>query len=199
MKPVIGCILGVSLLLSGGTAHAQLYRYVDDKGVTVLDSRVPPEHVARGYQELDAQGRVRRVVEPAPSPEELDAVRAEKLRQQRQLAEDARLVRLYGSVAELDRSEQRQLGQIENQIATIRGNLLSVQVQRENLLSQAADHERAGRAVPASLLEELDALDEDERRQNVDLQRREQELGVVREQLAQQRKRLQELLGDSRD
>ncbi|MFZ2290488.1 MAG: DUF4124 domain-containing protein [Halopseudomonas yangmingensis] len=196
MKPAISCILGVSLALLGTSASAQLYRYVDDKGVTVLDSRVPPEHVARGYEELDAQGRVRRVVEAAPSPEELDAVRAERQRQQRQAAEDARLVRLYGSVAELDRSEQRQLGQIENQIATIEGNLLSLQLQRENLLSRAADHERAGRAVPPEVLTELAGLDEDERRQRSDLQRRQAEIGVVRAQLTQQRKRLQELLGD---
>ena len=38
---------------------AELYRYVDERGVVVLDRHgVPPQHISRGYQVLNEQGRI---------------------------------------------------------------------------------------------------------------------------------------------
>ena len=49
---------------------AELYRYINDKGVTVLDRSVPPQYVGRGYEVLDKDGRVKQVIPAALSPEE---------------------------------------------------------------------------------------------------------------------------------
>ena len=46
-------------LLGATVAQAELYRYVDDKGVVVLDRHgVPPQFIGRGYEVLNDQGRV---------------------------------------------------------------------------------------------------------------------------------------------
>ena len=110
--------------LAGSVASvdaAELYRYVNDRGVTVLDSSVPPQYVSRGYEVLDRDGRVKQVVPPAPSPEELRAARIAAEEQQRQRASDETLLRLYASVADLDRAHARQIQQIEGLIATAEG------------------------------------------------------------------------------
>ena len=60
---------------------AELYRYVDERGVVVLDRHgVPPQHISRGYQVLNEQGRVVREVPPAPSAEEFARLQAKKAR-----------------------------------------------------------------------------------------------------------------------
>ena len=44
------CTLLCSLLLPLSGVAAELYRYVDDKGVTVLSRQgVPPEFIGKGY------------------------------------------------------------------------------------------------------------------------------------------------------
>ncbi|EPN61726.1 hypothetical protein A244_05234, partial [Pseudomonas syringae pv. actinidiae ICMP 18807] len=41
----------------------RLYRYVDSRGVTVIDTQgVPPDYVAKGYEVLNGRGRVIQVV-----------------------------------------------------------------------------------------------------------------------------------------
>jgi len=49
--------------------------------------------------------------------------------------------------------------------------LQSVRTQQANLQSQAADHERAGRAVPAHLLAQIDNQKAEQARLKADIQR----------------------------
>ncbi len=46
LRSFAGVIAGL-LICSAAFGQAQLYRYVDDKGVTVLGNRVPPEGFQR--------------------------------------------------------------------------------------------------------------------------------------------------------
>ena len=58
----------LSVLLPALAGAGELYRYVNDKGVIVLDRQgVPPEYIGKGYDVLSDQGRVVRVVPPAPT------------------------------------------------------------------------------------------------------------------------------------
>ncbi|TVP89194.1 MAG: hypothetical protein EA348_08790, partial [Pseudomonadaceae bacterium] len=97
----------LALLLVAGPSIAEtgvLYRYINDQGVTVLDRRVPPEAVARGYEVLDRQGRVRRTVPAALTPEERQAKRQAEAEQAERDMADATLLRLYSSLDDLDRA-----------------------------------------------------------------------------------------------
>lgn len=147
------CSLLLGLLLPVAAGATELYRYVDDKGTTVLSHQgVPPEHIARGYEVLNSQGRVIRVVPPAPSAEEMQEILAERAR----VGSDAQLLRLYSSPDDVERARERKMVELDGLISVARGNLQSARTQQGNLQSQAADHERAGREVPAHLLGQIE-------------------------------------------
>lgn len=155
-KPVaMSVLLLTGLLLSGLVGAAELYRYVNDKGVTVLDRLgVPPEYIGKGYEVLNEQGRVVKVVPPAPSAEEMKHILAERARAR----SDAQLLRLYSTPEDVDLAKERKLAELDGIISVVKGNLLSLRTQQANLQSQAADHERAGREVPEYLKGQIENL-----------------------------------------
>ncbi|WP_282339208.1 MULTISPECIES: DUF4124 domain-containing protein [Pseudomonas] len=170
----------------------QLYRYVNDKGVTVLDRQgVPSQYIGKGYEVLNESGRVIQVVPPAPSPEEMQRRLAEKAR----ASSDAQLLRLYSSVEDVDRAKARKQAELDGLISVARGNLQSLRTQQANLQSQAADKERAGQAVPDQLVAQIDNVKADQVRLLGDIKR----YGDLRKQadasFAADRARLSELLG----
>lgn len=185
---VVGCV-GVSL-----AAQAQLYRYLDENGVTVLDSRVPAEYVKHGYEVLDQHGRVKQTVPAAPTPEELDAARAARAEQERQLQEDTTLLRLYSSVRDLERAKQRQLDQIENLIASTRTNIGVLRLQREELQGKAAAHQRAGREVDEMIIREIGEIDAEMQPLERVIAAKQQEIEEVEANFEVSRARLEELL-----
>ncbi|MFN3579188.1 MAG: DUF4124 domain-containing protein [Pseudomonas sp.] len=179
--------------------QAPLYRYVDDKGVTVLDNRVPPEFVSRGYEVLDSQGRVRQVIPAAPTAEEIQASREARAEQARQLQVDTTLLRMYSSKADLDRAHARQLAQIENLIESTENSIASLQVQREELQRRAAVQERAGNEINPQVLKELADVDAETRRLERLISAKTLEIEEVSASFAIQRARLGFLLGDKGD
>lgn len=150
---LIRCSLLLGLLLPVVASAVELYRYTDERGTTVLSRQgVPPEHIGRGYQVLNEQGRVIRVIPPAPTAEELRRMQLEKAR----ALSDVQLLRLYSTPEDVERARQRKLAELDGLIGVARGNLQSVRTQQANLQSQAAEHERAGREVPAHLLAQIE-------------------------------------------
>jgi hypothetical protein len=151
--------------------QAVLYRYVDSRGVMVLDRQgVPPEYVANGYEILNAQGRVVEVVPPAPSAEEIRDAQAARV----QAAADAQLLSLYGTVDDLDRARNRQLAELDGLIAVAKGNIQNLDGQQRALQSQAADLERAGKPVPQSLVDQMDNLRDQQHNLDLSIQRNQQ-------------------------
>ncbi|HEY0285600.1 MAG TPA: DUF4124 domain-containing protein [Pseudomonas sp.] len=145
----------VATLEAADNPATVLYRYVDNRGVTVLDTQgVPPEYVGQGYEVLNQRGRVIQVVPPAPTADEIRQAQAAKV----QADADAQLTHLYSSVADLDRARTRRLAELDALIAVAQGNVQGLVAQQATLQSQAADQERAGRQVPKTLLDQMDDL-----------------------------------------
>lgn len=171
---VIGLSLSLGLCSSLG-AWAQekapevlLYRYIDDRGVTVLDRQgVPPEYSGKGYEVLNQRGRVVQVVPPAPTPEEIRAAEAAKI----QASADAQLLHLYSNVDDVDRAKARKLAELDGLVNMTQGNLKGVTNQQSSLQSQAADQERAGRPVQQQLLDQLNDLRERQQALQADIAR----------------------------
>ena len=185
-------------LLSGApvAAQAELYRYVDNRGTTVLDSRVPAEFVSRGYEVLDAQGRVKHVVPAAPTAQEREAARKALADQERQRAADATLLRLYSSPSDLDRAHQRQVAQIETLISSTEGNIAALRDQRDELQSRAAAQERAGRKVDEVIIAQLREVDTEVLRLQRLIASKRDEILEVNAAFATQRDRLVALTSD---
>ena len=181
-------------LLASTAAQAELYRYVDDKGVVVLDRHgVPPQFIGRGYEVLNDQGRVTQVVPPAPTARERKLLLDAKARAET----DAQLLRLYASVADVERAKARRLSELDSIIGITRGNLQSLRTQQANLQSQAANHERAGRKVPEQLLVQIDSLAKEQASLKRDVERYKQTRRQAEVSYGRERERVAELLGQS--
>lgn len=180
-------------LSSGGAV--EMYRYVNDKGVTVIDRLgVPSQYIGKGYEVLNEQGRVIRVVPPAPTAEEIQQRKAAAA----QASSDAQLLRLYTSVEDVDRARERKLAELDGLSSVARGNLQSLKTQQGNLQAQAADAERAGRQVPQQLVEQLANLKDEEQRLLRDIAHYQQLRAQAKAAFEADRARLAQLLGASR-
>lgn len=184
----LALILGAMAPLA---AQAELYRYTNEKGVTVLDRLgVPPQFIDKGYEVLNDQGRVVKTVPPAPTLEERQRMQADKAR----AGSDAQLLRLYTSVEDVDRALQRKLSELDGLITVAKGNQQSLRTQQANLQSQAADNERAGRQVPEALVAQIDNVRSEYKRLDDDIARYQDERKKAQATFAADRARLAELL-----
>ena len=182
----------LSVLLPALAGAGELYRYVNDKGVVVLDRQgVPPEFIAKGYEVLSDQGRVVRVVPPAPTAAERERLQAEKA----QASSDAQLLRLYSSVEDVDRARERKLTELDGAVSAARGNLQSLRTQQANLQGQAAEQERAGRVVPESLLVQISNIKGEQDSLLKDIERFEETRKQASAGFVADRARLAQLLG----
>ena len=195
-KPaLLRCSLLFGLLLPIVAGATELYRYTDDQGVTVLGRQgVPPEFIGKGYEVLNDQGRVIKVVPPAPNAEEMQRLLADKAR----ASSDAQLLRLYSTPEDIERARDRKLAELDGLIGVARSNLQSARLQQDNLQSQAADHERAGREVPEHLLAQIDNQKDEQLRQYKDIARYQEARKQAQASFAADRQRLTELLGKRR-
>jgi hypothetical protein len=184
----LALILGAMAPLA---AQAELYRYTNEKGVTVLDRLgVPPQFIDKGYEVLNDQGRVVKTVPPAPTLEERQRMQADKAR----AGSDAQLLRLYTSVEDVDRALQRKLSELDGLITVAKGNQQSLRTQQANLQAQAADNERAGRQVPEALVAQIDNVRSEYKRLDDDIARYQDERKKAQASFAADRARLAELL-----
>ena len=184
----LALILGAMAPLA---AQAELYRYTNEKGVTVLDRLgVPPQFIDKGYEVLNDQGRVVKTVPPAPTLEERQRMQADKAR----AGSDAQLLRLYTSVEDVDRALQRKLSELDGLITVAKGNQQSLRTQQANLQAQAADNERAGRQVPEALVAQIDNVRSEYKRLDDDIARYQDERKKAQVTFAADRARLAELL-----
>ena len=182
----------LSVLLPALAGAGELYRYVNDKGVIVLDRQgVPPEYIGKGYDVLSDQGRVVRVVPPAPTAVERQRLQEEKA----QATSDAQLLRLYSSLDDVDRARERKLTELDGAVGAARGNLQSLRTQQANLQGQAAEQERAGRVVPESLLVQISNIKGEQESLLKDIERFKETRKQAAAGFVADRARLSQLLG----
>ena len=166
IRLVMSICLVFALLAS--SAHAVMYRYKDDQGRTVMSATVPPEIVPKGYDVLNAQGRIIETVAPALTAEQIrardEAIEREKREEEERKAQelaDQKLLKQYGSPETVVNLMNRRLGEIESVIvsreAAIQAAKNSIAVNEE----KAANFQRNGRAIPAIVKQELEKAKDD--------------------------------------
>lgn len=191
-----GMRIGIGLLwlvcvLVGGVAQAELYRYADANGGVVLNRHgVPAELIGNGYEVLNEQGRVLRVVPPAPSP----ADRARLQAQEARAVLDAKLLRLYSSVDDVERVRLRKLSEMDGLIASAEENLQVLLAQRQRLEKEQADLEQAGAPVDAGALAHIERLGSDQAALQQQLERYREVRAQAEAGFARDRVRIAELL-----
>ena len=154
-------LLALSPLVSG----ADLYRYTNDEGTVVIDHRIPPKYVARGYEVLNEKGVVVEVVPRELTPEEranrdaAERLAAEAAAEQERLREwDESLLLRYSTIEDIEAARERELRDLRIRVSILKSNKRSLKQQVETYQAQAADQERMGRAVDPSHLQAIEDL-----------------------------------------
>ncbi len=151
--------IGLAMLLAVPAlgAEAVIYRYINAQGDPAYSYTLPPEQAKSGYQKIDAAtGRVIESVAPELPP----AALKEKLRRDKAMQacrdELDRINQLYGSEADIDHARQQALDSLNTRIDQVQANLRQAQRAQDRLRAQAADAERAGQEIPATVLQSMD-------------------------------------------
>lgn len=194
-SPFMRRTLWLGLLLPLWASASEMYRYTNAQGITVIDRQgVPSEFIGKGYEVLNDQGRVVRVVPPAPTPDEMKKLLADRERAK----SDVQLLRLYSSPEDVDRARTRKLAELDGLIGVATGNLQSVRLQQANLQKQAADQERAGHQVPEQLLSQIASQRDEQVRLKKEIERHQATRKHAENSFAADRSRVGELLGQGR-
>jgi chromosome segregation ATPase len=142
-----------------------LYRYRNAEGNVVVGYQVPVDAVSGGYEVLNNDGMVIKVVPRALSKEERKAKDAEKKREDAAGAEQERLQKWdeslmlrYSTVADIEAAQKRALGDLQIRLSILKGNRRSLKQEVENYQAQAADTERAGISVNVERLRTIERL-----------------------------------------
>ena len=161
-------LLGIFVLGSlarPGISADFLYRYVDEEGVTVIDYTIPPQYVQQGYEILNSDGSLHKVVPRTLTADELadQSGEAYKARVAAEEAErlrkwDESLMLRYSSIEDIEAARDRALSELRIRISILRTNVRSLTQQVESNQERAADLERRGQSVPVELVDAINGL-----------------------------------------
>lgn len=193
----------VPMLSLSVAATAELYKYTNEDGVTVLDSHVPARYVEKGYTILSSDGRVLEVVPRALTEEEIkerdrrlaEEKRREEARREREIA-DQNLLRLYSRPEDVVRARDTKLASIDSFIETSRGNIERLREQKQAIEATLADVERAGGQPSQSSIDRIDSIDERIDQIAAEIESKRQEKAELRASFAADLKRVRELYSE---
>lgn len=166
---------------------AELYKYIDENGVTVLESTVPARYLKRGYTILSLDGRVLEVVPRAltaqeTAEKEMRLAEIKRLDQEEdaRIAADLTLLRLYSTPEDVERAMDTKVHSIEGFIDTQKGNLERLKVMKREMEAKLADVERAGGEIRKEPLERIRTLEVRIERIDVEIAGKYEEIDEIR-------------------
>ena len=148
-------LLITASLMATSAGAANLYRYVNNEGITVLDRTIPPQFVPQGYSILNERGEVLKVVPRALTEEEKSVMRVAQQKLAEQAARDAELKRLYRTPDDVDQAMIAWVNRLNVEMSLANGHLTAKKGELAHLQSNAADVERAGNSVTPELMEQI--------------------------------------------
>ncbi len=158
-------ILVIALLVAPMSVATNLYRYINAEGVTVVDYQVPVAYVGKGYEILNPDGVVVRVVPRELTGEEKKVRNAQQeleaaaSAEERRLREwDESLLLRYSTVADIEAAQQRALRNLRIRLSILKSNKRSLKQQVESHQTQAADLERSGREVDVTRINAIEDI-----------------------------------------
>lgn len=143
----------------------ELYRYRNVEGNVVVDYQVPVHYVGSGYEVLNDEGIVIKVVPRALTDEERKTKDAQERQAEAARAEEERLrqwdeslMLRYSTVADIEAARDRALRDLQIRLSILKGNRRSLKQKVENYQAQAADLERRGMQVDVARLRTIEDL-----------------------------------------
>jgi hypothetical protein len=187
-------VLAVLLWAAGSQSiAATLYKWVDENGAVHYGSRLPPEQIKKGHQQLNSQGMVLTTREAAKPPEEL----AEEVEKQRELeerqAEEARLKSIqdgkdrvllltFSTEEELEHARDNRLEVIDSVIRLIESSIETTQGKLDQL-KRSADliYTSKGKDIPGGMAQKIEHAERKLANRTVQLEAKRAEREKIRE------------------
>jgi hypothetical protein len=154
---VILSFLLSTVAYSAPTGSGKLYRYKDDNGVVVIRSILPSEQIKHGYEILDRNGKVIKVI---PSESEIASQQESVRKKKEQDDYDLSLLRRYSFVKDIEEERRRKITELSNRLNVLKGNLTGVRAELENAYVIVADSERGGKEVDPVQKKRIQKLEE---------------------------------------
>lgn len=180
-RRVSACVL--LLCLPSLVEARELYRYRNAEGNVVVDYQVPADSVAGGYEILNNEGIVIKVVPRALTPEEQLIEDSENKREQEARVEQERLRKWdeslmlrYSTVEDIEDARRRALSELQIRMSILKGNRRALKQKVENYQAQAANMERSGMAVDVERLRAIEILQSEIESTERDIREREREI-----------------------
>lgn len=159
-------VLACSALLPLTAVQAgEMYRYINDQGNVVVGYQVPTGDVKKGYEVLNEDGIVIKVVPRELTEEERADISAQEAVAQAAEAEkerlrqwDENLLLRYSTVEDIEEARKRALSSLLINVSILKSNTRSLKQQVENYQAQAADIERRGGQVDVERLAAIEDL-----------------------------------------
>jgi vacuolar-type H+-ATPase subunit I/STV1 len=159
------CCTTLLLVLSMQAQSRDLYRYTNNEGNMVVDDRVPTEYAGRGYEVINEDGIVLKVVPRELTAEELERLNVEQQLKQVEIAEKERLQKWdetlllrYSTIEDIEAARDRALSDLRIRVSILKSNTRFLKQQVENHQAVAADIERNGGTVDVSRLAAIEDL-----------------------------------------
>jgi hypothetical protein len=196
------CCATLLLVLSPQAHSRELYRYTNNEGNMVVDDRVPTEYANRGYQVINEEGIVLRIVPRELTSEELEKLSLEQQIEQVKLAENERLrewdetlLLRYSTIEDIEAARDRALSDLRIRVSILKSNTRFLKQQIESYQTNAADIERNGGTVDVSRLAAIDDLQSEVAATERSITDREAEVVRAQEKFQLDIDRFQMLLG----
>lgn len=202
-KSISCLILTVVFVAVPMVTIAELYKYKNEDGVTVLDSHVPARYVKYGYTILSLNGRVLEVVPRALTDAEIRArdnaiaeqQRLDRKRREQKIA-DQNLLRLYSTPEDVIRARDTKLRSIESFINAQTSNARRLQEQKRQLESSLADIERSGGTIGKDRIDRIRSIEGRMSQIQNEIQAKHDEMEVLRTTYAADLTRVRRLYGN---
>lgn len=161
----LSCCVALLLVLPIQAHSRDLYRYTNNEGNMVVEDRVPTEYAGKGYEVINEDGIVLRVVPRVLTGKELEQLNMEQQLEQVELAEkerlrkwDESLLLRYSNVEDIEAARDRALSDLRIRVSILKSNTRFLKQQVENHQVVAADIERNGGTVDVSRLAAIEDL-----------------------------------------
>lgn len=164
LKSITTLVLLAGLSLAA-VAQNIYYRYPGPGGSVVIDDRIPPDAVPRGYDVIREDGSIVKTVPPQLTEaerkshaQEMAIAKARAEAEQKMREWDESLLLRYSDVEDIEVAKQRALNDIKVRISILKSNLRVIKEQILTNQAEAAELERQGVAVSENMAKTQELL-----------------------------------------
>jgi hypothetical protein len=198
LRPCLPLLAIATALVAAPLSAANLYKWVDEKGVTHYTDKMPPDAVDKASVELNRQGIAVKRTEPAPTPEQrrakaLEEERLKATARERESVDrrDRALMQSYTTEDEIDLARTRALSTLDTQVTSAQAYSAQLAKRRDDLEAKRKSY--GSKPVPAAIDTELESIADELGKQATLIAERKRDSAAMTAKYDQDKQRWREL------